>query len=221
MFYIQAGVNQSTDHFTFDVTNGITWLRGLSLKIIIIPEHLYMQTKNVSVEEGKSVKLEAVDIVPTADYYRGKIFEYRIMQQPAFGDIRSELSKVNRFTHKQLESGSIFYVHDGSENATDSLRLIAIARNKESVLFDLFINVIQVNDQEPKVVTNTGLQIWIGGRTSIRPVDLSEFLAFSIEFCVQFFTFFSFFSGARLRHAVQSTSFRGAFGVRWARCALR
>lgn len=53
MFYIQAGVNQSVDHFVFDVTNGITWLRGLILKIIIIPENLYMQTRNVSVEEGK------------------------------------------------------------------------------------------------------------------------------------------------------------------------
>lgn len=52
MFYIQAGVNQSVDHFTFDVTNGITWLRGLMLKIVIIPENLYMQTRNVSVEEG-------------------------------------------------------------------------------------------------------------------------------------------------------------------------
>lgn len=52
MFYIQAGVNQSVDHFVFDVTNGITWLHGLSLKIVIIPENLYIQTRNISVEEG-------------------------------------------------------------------------------------------------------------------------------------------------------------------------
>lgn len=120
------------------------------------------------------MKLEAIDIVPTADYYRGKILEYRIVQQPIFGDIRSEVSKVNRFTHKQLESGSIQYVHDGSENGTDSLRLIAIARSKESVPFDLYVTIVQVNDQKPKVVTNTGLQIWFGGRANIRPVDLSK-----------------------------------------------
>lgn len=52
MFYIQAGVNQSVDHFTFDVTNGITWLRGLVLKIVIIPENLYIQARNLSVDEG-------------------------------------------------------------------------------------------------------------------------------------------------------------------------
>lgn len=60
MFYIQAGVNQSVDHFVFDVTNGITWLRGLMLKIIIIPENLYMQTRNVSVEEGELRRFFAI-----------------------------------------------------------------------------------------------------------------------------------------------------------------
>lgn len=52
MFYIQAGVNQSSDYFVFDVTNGITWLRGLVLKIVIIPEILYIQSANVTVDEG-------------------------------------------------------------------------------------------------------------------------------------------------------------------------
>lgn len=114
--------------------------------------------------------------MPFSDYYRGKIFEYRILQQPSFGDIKSDASKVNRFTHKQLEAGIIHYVHDGSENGTDYLRMVAVARNKESVPFDLYITIIQVNDQKPQVVTNTGLEMWIGGRASIRSTDLSRFL---------------------------------------------
>lgn len=52
MFYIQAGVNQSSDYFVFDVTNGITWLRDLVLKIVIIPENLYIRSMNITVEEG-------------------------------------------------------------------------------------------------------------------------------------------------------------------------
>lgn len=175
MFYIQAGVNQSVDYFIFDVTNGITWLKGLTLKIIIIPENLYMHvTANLSVEEGKSLKLETTDMVPYSDYYQGKIYEYRILQQPSFGDIKSGKSKVNRFTHKQLDAGAIQYVHDGSENATDVVKLIAIARNKESVPFDLHISIIQVNDEVPVIVTNTGLQMWAGGRAAIKNADLSE-----------------------------------------------
>lgn len=53
MFYIQASVNQSSDYFIFDVTNGITWLKDLMLKIIIIPENMYINTRAVVVDEGK------------------------------------------------------------------------------------------------------------------------------------------------------------------------
>lgn len=58
MFYIQAGVNQSSDYFTFDVTNGITWLRDLIMRIVIIPEHLYMRTNVIVVEEGMCIHCE-------------------------------------------------------------------------------------------------------------------------------------------------------------------
>lgn len=212
MFYIQAGVNQSTDHFIFDVTNGITWLRGLMLKIVIIPENLYMETVNASVEEGKLsllepytfsiqlrrrvlskfensfkystkfsisgkvLRLEANSMRPFSEYYLNKILEYKIIQQPSFGNVKSGKSKINRFTHKQLESGQIQYVHDGSENSTDFIRLIAIARSKESVPYDLFINIIPVNDEIPQIVTNTGLQMWVGGRAAIENTDLSELI---------------------------------------------
>lgn len=57
MFYIQAGVNQSSDYFTFDVTNGITWLRDLIMRIVIIPEHLYIRTNVIVVEEGLTLSL--------------------------------------------------------------------------------------------------------------------------------------------------------------------
>lgn len=84
-------------------------------------------------------------------------------------------SNVKRFTQKQLENGSIQYVHNGSENATDAVALVAMARNKESVQFDLQISVIPVNDEVPMVVTNTGLQVWNGGIYAIKNTDLSEF----------------------------------------------
>lgn len=176
MFYIQAGVNQSSDHFVFDVTNGITWLRGLILKIIIIPESLYIQTQNVSVDEGDSVQLKTTDMLPYSEYYRGKILEFKIVQQPSFGQLKAGKSKVNRFTFKQLHSGQVQYCHDGSENATDFIRFVAITRSKDSVPFDLWIDVAPVNDELPQIVTNTGLQMWAGGRSVIRNTDLSKYI---------------------------------------------
>lgn len=174
MFYIQAGVNQSNDHFVFDVTNGITWLRGLTLKIVIIPDQMYVLPKNVSVNEGQAVRLEPADLLPYSEYYQGKVLEYKILVQPQFGELQAGTSKVNRFTFKQLESGQVRYVHDDSENETDVIRFMAIARNKESVPFDLWIDINPVNDERPQLVTNTGLHMWIGGTTVIRKGDLSE-----------------------------------------------
>ncbi|XP_055711491.1 chondroitin sulfate proteoglycan 4 [Phlebotomus papatasi] len=173
MFYIQAGVNQSSDFFVFDVTNGITWLRDLKLKIIIIPENLYISTRTILVEEGGSVALSPDDMIPFSEFYYGKILEYKILQQPQFGNIKSgKSSKVNRFTQKQLEAGIIMYYHNGSENSSDTILLIAVARNKESVPFYLHVAILPVNDEIPQVVTNTGLQMWTGGRSPIRRTDL-------------------------------------------------
>ncbi|XP_046806667.1 chondroitin sulfate proteoglycan 4 [Lucilia cuprina] len=172
MFYIQAGVNQSTDYFVFDVTNGITWLRNLMLRIVIIPEKLYMHSNVISVVEGKTVQLSASDIQPFSEYYRGKILEYIITINPTSGYIMAANSKVKRFTQKQLDQGSIQYIHNGSENSTDTMTIIATARNKESEPFELEFSIIPVNDELPMVVTNTGLQVWNGGRYVIRYTDL-------------------------------------------------
>ncbi|KAH8323206.1 hypothetical protein KR067_000506, partial [Drosophila pandora] len=185
LFYIQAGVNQSTDYFVFDVTNGITWLRQLTLKIVIIPEKLYMHSNIVSVVEGKTVQLSPTDMQPYSEYYRGKILEYIVTIASTSGHIQAGNSKVKRFTQKQLEQGSIQYVHNGSENATDTITLVAMARNKESVPFDLEFSVIPVNDEEPMMVTNTGLQVWNGGRYVIKNTDLRKFAVCTILYVMR------------------------------------
>jgi chondroitin sulfate proteoglycan 4 len=175
MFYIQAGVNQSSDYFMFDVTNGIYWLRDLVLKIVIIPEYLYMKTQNLHVEEGKFVKLSGEQMMPYSEYYSGKIIEYKILELPRFGSIRSgKSSKINRFTQKQLDAGVVQYIHGGSEDHFDSMKLVALGKNKESLPFLLHIEIQPVNDEVPEVMTNTGLQMWIGGKSVLKNTDLSK-----------------------------------------------
>lgn len=175
MFYIQAGVNQSSDYFMFDVTNGIYWLRDLVLKIVIIPENLYMKTQNLHVEEGKFVKLSPEYMSPYSEYYVGKIIEYKIVDLPRFGSIRSgKSSKINRFTQKQLDAGVVQYIHSGSEDHFDSMKIVAYGKTKESLPFILNIEIQPVNDEVPIVTTNTGLQMWIGGKSVLKNSDLSE-----------------------------------------------
>lgn len=179
MFYIQAGVNQSSDYFMFDVTNGIYWLRDLVLKIVIIPENLYMKTQNLHVEEGKFVKLSPEFMTPYSEYYVGKIIEYKILELPRFGSIRSgKSSKINRFTQKQLEAGVVQYIHSGSEDHFDTMKLVALGKNKESLPFILNIEIQPVNDEVPIITTNTGLQMWIGGKSVLKITDLSKLKEF-------------------------------------------
>lgn len=125
---------------------------------------------------GKSVKIHPTDMVPYSEYYTGKILEYKILEHPLHGSIKSgKSSKVNRFTQKQLEAEVITYVHNGSENSTDTIRLVALGRNKESVPFNLQIQILPINDEIPQVVTNTGMHMWIGGKSMIQNTDLREY----------------------------------------------
>lgn len=114
-------------------------------------------------------------MVPFSEYYNGKILEYKILRHPSHGSIKSgKSSKVNRFTQKQLEADVITYVHNGSENSSDTIQMVALGRNKESVPFDLHIQILPVNDEVPLVVTNTGMHMWIGGKSMIQSTDLSK-----------------------------------------------
>lgn len=115
-------------------------------------------------------------MVPYSEYYVGKIIEYKILELPRFGSIKSgKSSKINRFTQKQLEAGVVQYIHIGSEDHFDTMKLIAFGKSKESQPFLLNIEVQPVNDEVPILTLNTGLQMWIGGKSVLKNTDLSKF----------------------------------------------
>lgn len=131
-------------------------------------------------------------MTPYSEYYVSKIIEYKILELPRYGSIKSgKSSKINRFTQKQLEANVVQYIHGGSEDHFDSVKLIAIAKNKESLPFILHIEVTPVNDEIPTVATNTGLQMWIGGKSVLRNSDLSE-INFLSNHTYYFSKYFSF-----------------------------
>lgn len=90
------------------------------------------------------------------------------------------ISQINRFTQKQLEAGVVQYIHSGSEDHYDSMKLVALGKNKESLPFILKILIEPVNDEIPKVTTNTGLQMWIGGKSVLKSSDLSKLNNFQL-----------------------------------------
>lgn len=104
--YVQSGVNQTHDRIIFDVTNGIVWLRGVELSVIIVPEFLYMQAKNITVVEGSKVTLKLDSIQVLTDYYRGKVTEYRVEVPPKRGKLWNG-KNVSKFSAKDIETNSI------------------------------------------------------------------------------------------------------------------
>lgn len=147
------------------------------------------------------MKLSPDFMTPYSEYYVGKIIEYKILELPRFGSIRSgKSSKINRFTQKQLEAGVVQYIHSGTEDHFDSMKLVAFGKNKESLPFTLSIEVQPVNDEVPIVTTNTGLQMWIGGKSVLKITDLSKFCFISLERSLNKVFFIRY---SRLRHAAR------------------
>lgn len=123
------------------------------------------------------MKLTSEHMQPYSEFYVGKIIEYKILELPRFGSIRSgKSSKINRFTQKQLDAGVVQYIHGGSEDLIDSMKLVAFGKNKESLPYNLHIVITPVNDELPVVITNTGLQMWIGGKSMLKNTDLCKLL---------------------------------------------
>ncbi|XP_051173583.1 chondroitin sulfate proteoglycan 4 isoform X2 [Leptopilina boulardi] len=165
LYYVQAVINQTRDRFVVDVTNGITWLRGLVVNFVMIPEKLYMIAHNLTVIEGKTVTFAPSDFYSITPYYAGKIIDYTIKEKPKHGSIMDSTknSQVRRFSQKHINSGIIVYRHNGDESLSDSFKMIVTAGDKTSEPFKVWINVQPVNDEVPILSSETKLSVWQGG----------------------------------------------------------
>ncbi|CAG4984167.1 unnamed protein product [Parnassius apollo] len=162
--YVQSGVNRTRDKIKMDVTNGIVWLRGVELTVIIIPEHFYVTAVNMTVVEGEAVSLRPDLFRTVTDYYRGKVVSYKVIEKPKYGKVVMGDQEIGLLPVLKLNSGNIQYVNDGSEESSDAIRLLAVTESgKESEPFYLRFNIAPVNDETPIVAANTGLCVWEGG----------------------------------------------------------
>lgn len=175
VYYVQSVANQTEDSFVVDVTNGITWQRGIVVNFIIIPDKLYIQADNITVTEGKTVALETNNFNVITMYYTGKLTDYRIIEKPRHGNIidSTKNNQIKKFSHKHLEAGVIVYKHSGDESIEDSVKMVVIAGDKTSQPIDIWINIQPVNDQVPVLVNYTALRVWQGGNAILTRQNLS------------------------------------------------
>ncbi|CAL4067980.1 unnamed protein product [Meganyctiphanes norvegica] len=163
--YVEEATNVTSDHFVFDVTNGISTIERLTYNIQVIPKTIYLLSSKMQVQEGSRISIPPGVVKVLTDYYTDKIDQYLVAVQPSAGQL--ELTslpgrKVEAFTQGQLSQGLLMYVHDGTEKLMDQFSLVAVAGVRQSTPAQVNITVIPINDEAPFVTNNTGLTLWEG-----------------------------------------------------------
>ncbi|XP_071117957.1 chondroitin sulfate proteoglycan 4-like isoform X2 [Haliotis cracherodii] len=170
--YAPREVNFLTDKIVFEVTNGIQTLSNLEFFIEIVPAHLPLIAKNLTVIEGARIQLTNKMISVKGRYFMGKDINFKIVVQPSHGWIYSndrEGTHIDTFTSADLANNKVFYEHNNDESLTDSFSMIAqMADNsKRSLQQTVYVKVIPINDKPPRVVVNKVLEVWKGSTTVI------------------------------------------------------
>ena len=66
------------------------------------------------------------------------------------------------------------YFHNGADTLSDKFTLVARTSTKTSVPATVNIQIIPVNDEVPRMVNNTGLEVWAGSSAVITTKSLSK-----------------------------------------------
>ncbi|XP_015604510.1 chondroitin sulfate proteoglycan 4 [Cephus cinctus] len=175
VYYVQSVLNQSQDHFVLDATNGISWLRNLQVSFVIVPDKLYLQAANLTVVEGKSIIMRENDFRVVTSFYEGKVTDFRITEKPKHGQIfdSTKNASVKKFSNKHLNAGVILYRHSSDEAPEDSFKMLAIAGDKVSEPYHVWVNILPVNDELPVLLNKSDLNVWQGGSVILTPDNLS------------------------------------------------
>jgi chondroitin sulfate proteoglycan 4 len=112
LHYVQAASNATNDHVIFDVTNGIWSTRGLWLKIVVVPKHVYVEGGELTVTEGGMVPLSRAHVAILTEYYAARVNEFKVTKGPKAGKLLlvkegGKMAPISRFTTRQLEAGQI------------------------------------------------------------------------------------------------------------------
>ncbi|XP_056096314.1 FRAS1-related extracellular matrix protein 1a isoform X1 [Rhinichthys klamathensis goyatoka] len=190
--YVQSRhqrMEPTTDQIMLHVSDGKQQSSSVLFYIIIsptndeIPDFL---ARNITVREGDMKELDpsiisAVDL----DVPRDRLM-FSIVQQPQHGSImsvphgndvthykRGSEIPVEHFTMDDLRSGmTLMYMHDDSESEQDGF-IVQLSDGKHQLQKHMQVKVLPVNDEEPQIIRNTGLEMEAGESRLISSAVLS------------------------------------------------
>ncbi|XP_073331288.1 FRAS1-related extracellular matrix protein 1a [Pagrus major] len=190
--YVQSRhqrMEPTADQFMLCVSDGKHSSAHVPFYIIInptndeIPEFV---ARNITVREGEMKQLDS-SVLHAMDLDVPKnILRFSVVKAPQHGSIvnhsgekpaarRREAgaqSPVVDFTMTDLTNGmDLMYVHDDSENTEDSFT-IQLTDSRHHLHRQVMVKVVPVNDEEPRVIRNNGLEVELGEARLISSVTL-------------------------------------------------
>uniref|UniRef100_A0A3Q3X746 FRAS1-related extracellular matrix protein 1 n=1 Tax=Mola mola TaxID=94237 RepID=A0A3Q3X746_MOLML len=190
--YVQSRhqrMEPTADQFMLCVSDGIHSSAHVPFYIIInptndeIPEFV---AHNITVREGERKQLD-LSVLHAMDLDVPKnILRFSVVKAPQSGSIinhnsdqmaskswdTSHQSAVFEFTMTDLKSGlDLMYIHDDSENMEDSF-IIQLTDGRHQLNREVIVKVLPVNDEEPRVIRNNGVEVKPGETRFISSVTL-------------------------------------------------
>ncbi|XP_059839500.1 FRAS1-related extracellular matrix protein 1b [Hypanus sabinus] len=195
--YVQCRHNQmepTADHFVVSVSDTAHKSMAVPFYVIINPtndETPFLQLGNITILEGDACEigpgvLNAVDM----DVPRDTLI-FSVINPPSHGVLLNAIYGTDIATYKRLSTEVLYhsllvhdfsmdelrqgmklmYMHDDTETLKDFFT-IQLTDGKHMVHGTVYINVISVNDEEPVISKNTGLEVEMGENKVISSVAL-------------------------------------------------
>ncbi|KAI2662157.1 FRAS1-related extracellular matrix protein 1 [Labeo rohita] len=179
----KSNMGISIASFTYrDVLNGhINYVQSRHQRMEPTTDQLMLHVREGDMKELDPSIISAVDL----DVPRDRLM-FSIVQRPQHGSImsvphgndlthykRGSEIPVEHFTMDNLRNGmSLMYMHDGSESEQDGF-IVQLSDGKHQLQKHVRVKVLPVNDEEPQIVRNTGLEMEAGESRLISSAVLS------------------------------------------------
>jgi VCBS repeat-containing protein len=164
--YVHDGSNSISDGFAFSVSDGaLTAVGTFAITVTSVNDAPVITTNTgLSVNEGGTTTLGSGQLSASDSDNTPAQLVYSLTSAPAHGRLERVGTPgvvISSFTQADINSGSVRYVHDGSETTTDSLSF-TLTDGGTDVTGTFSITISAVNDP-PVLDTNTGVTVDEGG----------------------------------------------------------
>lgn len=165
-----TGREPTMDMFVLSCSDGLKNSMRHMVTINIQPENdevPQLHLRNFAVKEGESVYID-LPFLNVIDEDEVDPLTLKLVRAPKHGVVvdrsQSPSKPVVEFSFEKIKQYSITYNHDGTETTRDVLEF-AVSDGKHEVRKDAVITIIPVDDETPRLVTNTGMRLKGEGHT--------------------------------------------------------